>query len=509
MQEERTLTQRWAEQDLNSARETAWEILPLLRLKVSQGRDGGRGAHPLLRVMDTIASSQGDHGSHFLRRFRVLDNPVELEQTTSTTTRPATRNSSQLFGFRRSFAPQEGDRGSSTPPAAARGGAEESSEHPVVEGGEGATMGMVKGHEVEPVPLRARDVCSGLPDGVGSLVPFERRYRGEGFQERRRPALGSFSHSVATMGPERTSRKSHDEKQLTPLAQQVLRLEYGEGAGNSMSSSSESAVAVVRALLEPPLSKKCDCDRALHPGKGNLEEGGLRRKLGRCDVRGVVRVEAYLPSSSTTLTLRIQVPTAAAASHRGAEDNASARAPRMGNAKNNPVLPLRVKVSNPTSGEDCAAASAGANVCGPADAGEGRRYEEQYHTLADAGHEEECRSRKQQRRLLWEARATEARRGAAEMLAAVQEAASGICQDSLLAREKGGVASQHQSLGVDERANDDQPTPNNAFSMLLIRANAFMPIERLSLASGSWREAIGQLVGCPAGQELRAVRVKT
>ncbi|CAN0196546.1 unnamed protein product, partial [Ectocarpus sp. 13 AM-2016] len=48
---------------------------------------------------------------------------------------------------------------------------------------------------------------------------------------------------------------------------------------------------------------------------------------------------------------------------------------------------------------------------------------------------------------------------------------------------------------------------NNAFSMLLVRANVVVPVRRLHLGSGSWREAIGELVGCPTGQELRALNV--
>eukprot|EP00903_Cladosiphon_okamuranus_P008959 g8573.t1 len=84
LQEEHSLTKGWAEHDLKSARETAWEILPLLRLEASQSKDGGQSASRL-RIMDTNAKSQGDTGSHFLRRLHVLENPVEMEQVATTT----------------------------------------------------------------------------------------------------------------------------------------------------------------------------------------------------------------------------------------------------------------------------------------------------------------------------------------------------------------------------------------------------------------------------------------
>lgn len=460
--------------------------------------------------MDTNTNNQGEHGAYVLRRFHVLDNAVEHDQTTTTTKRPVSRNSGPLFGLHRSFGLQEGGQGSPTLPAAARSGAEASTEHQAVEGGQGVVTRTVTHHEVEPAPLRTRGYRDGFPEEEGSLMSFERRYRGEGFLERRGPGLGSYPHGVANTKPERTARRLRDENRPTPLAQQVLRLEDGRAADDGTSSSSESEIAVVRVVLEPPPAKKCDCDRALHPGKGNQEDAediGLQRNLGLCEVRGVVRVEAYLPGSSTTLTLRVKAPATATASTRGIEGSAAAEKKGIGNAK---VLPLRVKVSTTVRGKDSAAAPARADRGGTADAGEGRRCEKQLLALADAGHEEECRSRKQQRRLLWEACAAEARGGAAELLAAVQEAmnTSDISQGGLLSRKNAGVATeQHQSLGIDKRADDSQPKLSNAFSMLLIRANVVVPIKRLSMASGSWREAIAQLVGCPPGQELRAVRV--
>lgn len=506
VQEEHSLTQKWAEQDLKSARETALKILPSLRLEAIQSIDGGQSADRLLRIMDTDVNNQDEHGSHFLRRFNVLDNPVEHEQTTTTTTRAAAKKSSHLFGFRRSFGLQEGGRGSSAQAAASRGRTGDIAQDQPVEEGEGTTTRMITGYEVEPAPLRARGFGYGLSEEGDSLVAFKRRYRGEGFLERRRPGLGSNSHVAANIKPDEKPRHTPDENRPTPLAQQVLRLNDGGAAGDGTSSSSESVVAVVRAVLEPPPKKKCDCGCALHSGKANQEDGedfGLRRNLGLCEVRGVVRVEAYLPSSSATLTLRVEVPAPATTSTPGVEGSATTETHRMGNADDDAVLPLRVTVPPTTRGKDFAAAPAGADKGGTAGAGEGGSCDRQVHAFADAGHEEECRSRKQQRRMLWEARAMEKRRGAAEMLAAVQEA----IQSSLLTRKNTGVTTQqHQSLGSDTCAHDSSPKLNNAFNMLLIRANVIVPVKRLNLTSGSWREAIEELVGCPPGQELRAVR---
>ena len=514
MQEEHSLAERWTEKDIKSARETAWEVLPLLRLVASQSEDGGRGAHPVLRIMDTKADNQGEQGSQSLRRFYVLDNPVnpvEHEQATPTT-RPRARSSSPLFGFCPSFGLQERGRGSTTIHSPASGGAGENTKNQAFERAHGAVAGTGARHEVDPAPLRARGFRDVLPEGVGLLMPFEHRYRGEGFLERRGPELGSNSHGAATFKPDKEPPQSPNEHRPTPLAQQVLRLKDSGVGGDGMGNSSEGVVAVVRAVLEPPPTEKCDCDGTLHPDRGNQDSGdddvGPRRNLRLCEVRGVVRVEAYIPSSSTTLLLRVKVPSAANTSTLGVEGSAAtAEAYGRGTGDDDSVLPLRVTVSTTTRGEDSAAAPAGADTGGTADIGGGRRCEKQFHTLTDTGHEEECRSRKQQRRMLSEARATEARRGAAEMLAAVQQATAGVSQGSQLARDNAGATTQQrQSLRSDKSAHDGQSKQNNAFSMLLIPANVFAPMERLSLTSGSWRESIGGLVGCPPGQELRAVR---
>lgn len=60
--------------------------------------------------------------------------------------------------------------------------------------------------------------------------------------------------------------------------------------------------------------------------------------------------------------------------------------------------------------------------------------------------------------------------------------------------------SQADSLDCQQRRR------NNAFSILLVRANTSVPITRVDLGSGSWREAMGELVGCPDDEELTTVR---
>lgn len=56
--------------------------------------------------------------------------------------------------------------------------------------------------------------------------------------------------------------------------------------------------------------------------------------------------------------------------------------------------------------------------------------------------------------------------------------------------------------------DNEEQRRNNAFSVLLVRANTSVPTTRVELGSGSWREAIGELVGCPEGNELTTVRTK-
>lgn len=60
--------------------------------------------------------------------------------------------------------------------------------------------------------------------------------------------------------------------------------------------------------------------------------------------------------------------------------------------------------------------------------------------------------------------------------------------------------SQADGLGCQQRQR------NNAFSILLVRVNTSVPITRVGLGSGSWREAIRELVGCPDDKELTTVR---
>ena len=71
-----------------------------------------------------------------------------------------------------------------------------------------------------------------------------------------------------------------------------------------------------------------------------------------------------------------------------------------------------------------------------------------------------------------------------------------------------GKKASHRAHGSQGDGSDcQQPRRSNAFSILLVRANTRVPTTRVDLGSGSWREAIGEMVGCPGGQKLSAVRI--
>lgn len=72
-----------------------------------------------------------------------------------------------------------------------------------------------------------------------------------------------------------------------------------------------------------------------------------------------------------------------------------------------------------------------------------------------------------------------------------------------------GQKSSHRTHGSQQGDGRDcrqRRRRNNAFSILLVRANTGVPVTRAELGSGSWREAIGELVGCPVDQKLSTVR---
>lgn len=88
--------------------------------------------------------------------------------------------------------------------------------------------------------------------------------------------------------------------------------------------------------------------------------------------------------------------------------------------------------------------------------------------------------------------------------AEVSEALKKTSQES---SDAGKDSSKHRAYGSQAEGRDfQQRRRNNAFSVLLVRANTSVPTTRVDLESGSWREAIGELVGCPDDRELATVR---
>ncbi|CBN77134.1 hypothetical protein Esi_0036_0099 [Ectocarpus siliculosus] len=499
LRQEQAQAKIWAEQDLVSARQAAGEMLPLLRLETRPNEGGEQGALPLLQMMDATTSNddnRGRKGASTLRRFHVLDG---AEEPTTTAT-PVAKRSLAKTKLGRSFVLQRG-REVVAPPGEAKGGT-------------GTAVGRTRDEEVLPAPLRG--VCvSRLPEGLEKgLVPSERRYRGEGFLERHgaRSGSGSGSASFACYAGVMQRRPNGDSRP-TPLVQQVLRLERGCGrvddknrngssAGTTtVTTRATSVVAVVRAVLEPAAANTCDCD-----GTAGHEQDD--RDAGRCEVRTVIRVEAYLPDSSTTVALHVKVPPSPSTSPKTTvegDGTLPTEVHKNEGGEDQATLPLRINVAT----SSCI--KGGAPVAADTECKE--RRESLY---VDAEHKQECRLRKKRRRACRDARYAEARRGDAEMFAVVQEAIGDASKrtSSHTRSQKGGMDTFEETPNTNEGLYNppdgeghQRHKHNNAFSMLLVRANVVVPVRRLHLGSGSWRETIGKLVGCPAGQELRALNV--
>lgn len=445
--------------------------------------------------MDATTSkdnNRGGKGASIVRQFHVLDGAEE--PTTSATL--VARRSLAKTKLGRSFVLQRG-RGAVAP----RGG---------VKGGTGTAVGTTRDEEVVPAPLRGVCACR-LSQGLGrGLMPSERRYRGEGFLERHGAGSGSESGSFACVA-DVMQRRPNGDSRPTPLVQQVLRLERGWGRVDDKNTTATkratSVVALARAVLEPPAANTCDCDGTAGYEQDDREDCD-RRNEGRCEVRSVIRVEAYLPDSSTTLTLRVKVPPSSSTSSKttvGGDGTPSIEVHNNEGEEDHPTLPLRIKVAT----SYCV--KGGAPVAADTECKERRES-----LLADAKHKEECRLRRKRRRACRDARDAEARRGDAETFAAVQEATSNVSKrtSSHTRSRKGGIGTFEETTGPNEGLHDppdgeghQQQQYNNAFSMLLVRANMVVPARRLNLGPGSWREAIGKLVDCPPGQELRAVSI--
>lgn len=512
--EEQTLGKTWAEQDLRPARQTALEVLHLLRLETGTHKDGRQDKLMALRIVESATNdnihrdcsissntnsgkSRRKHGPSTCRLFHVLDDSAQ-EQPTSSATKtirgPAVKSRSHVPGFRRSFASKLRRGSAATAPRyEVNAGADKSAERQAPEAIAGEKKKATVELEVYPAPLcSASGYGGGMSERAGAFVASERRKRGEGFLERRGVEAGSRLRSFAgapgaassaIMGTGEALPLVHDEGRPLFLAQQVLRLEGtghdGEGTVGTSEcrAASMSVVAVVRAVLEPPdVTCTCDC------GKDSRHEG-------RCEVRGVIRVEAYLPDSSLTLTLRIKVSPAPTVVTTAINGTTAA-----------------------VDGSDSNSAKGAPGYCTT------KEKEQKLSLHVDSRRQEACRSRKQRRRALREARNAETERGLSDTLVAVQAATivTMSTSNSDPRTQKGrpqnadGVsvpATKSRTFG-SQTGSSQRQQQNDAFSMLVIRANVVVPVSRLYLGSGSWREAIGELVGCPDGQRLRTVRLE-
>lgn len=441
-------------------------------------------------------ASRSDNCSR--RQFRVLANSVQ-DQLTSPAAAPTgvTRSRSPVPGFYRSF---EGRRGSAAKLTrdATKDGAGKGAERraPRVVAGEAKEDRVER--EIAPAPLRsARSYGDEMP---AKFVASERRYRGESARERGIGGAGSISGSSAgaahaaasaVMGKREVLSRCQDEDRPILLAQQVMRIEgtCGEGEGTDGADGCRtalmSAVAVVRVVLETR-DAGCSCDR---------DQGSTNG--GRCGVRGVIRVEAYLPDSSRTLAIRIKVPpTPAVATIKDETEGAASLTTSSGSngvAEGTALAPEFAEIAAAGGHREKADGSISSGGNGANERGTTTQGEQQLFLREDGRWRELCRSRKQRRRALRKARIAEAERGLSETLSTVQKAkrlSDSATKEEDFDSKTGSSVRQHE---------------NNAFSMLLIRANVVVPVRRIHLGSGSWREAIGELVGCPNGQKLRTV----
>lgn len=389
------LTNNWRNQDLSSARQAASLLLPLLQLH--QSAENGA----VLAIGQSTAQQRLSIQQLF--SYEIM-HPIVSECIANSTTTPSGSKQSSTWSRsangnnRSSVRPISGQKPSTAemrPIHPAQGTAQD-----IRNGGTGIAR-----VRRQPPPLRQ------LSHQRLGEVFSERRYRGERLSEQE-PGTPGGGDDLAASEPEH-------------LVTSVLRLR-GE-------------VAMVRAVLEPP--RACGVihadpctTKAKHDHRG--EDGA------RCNVRCILKIEAYFPGNSKTMCICFRI---------------------------------------------CSAASAPAIMTGQSPPIEGDQ-----HIARDL--EEQCRSRQKELEVVRKMGETEVEMG-------IQSMSSVIKGATLRA------ASFGRSDDRDRTRNADpvhQPV-NNAFSSLIIRADVRVPVERIRLGNGSWKEAVGDLVGCPRDVELRTV----
>lgn len=354
----------WEEQDIKSARKSAWEILPFLRLEARDDR-------PVLRL---TASTDGQ------RLFHVLQSPPKAQ---SETTREAGDDS----------------EGSPWEPKPTRD--------------KERLRGPAQDIQRSPEHVRETDVLLVIPPPLRPTYPrsegspWERHCRGEDQSERWLHAVGGRSNHTAT----------------TLLSRKVVGL--GDGV-----------IGIVRVMLDP--SAECH----LHHPCDSTHDGHSRLCLVRC----IIRVEVYLPETSTSLTLRIRL--------------------------------------SKGDGED---------GCGGIDPG---------HKDGLVGGR--CEWRKQRLAELGKSLKKEMKRREEEIGAKIQETEN----SNLINEEKVLTQSLSEERKLAQQPQDGplQCSPkSNSFNILLVKANFNMLVRRVFLGSGSWRQIIEEMVGSPSAQEIRKV----
>lgn len=285
---------------------------------------------------------------------------------------------------------------------------------------------------VIPQPLRRG------PSLPAAIVLLEHRYRGEGPLER----ISRIPDGRASGNPP------------ILVAQQVMMFR-------------DNTLAIVRVVLKSPTNCALVHGAVRQGSDGDGEQGE------KCSVSCVLRVEAYLPGSSETLTLNVIAPTPVGRSTH-----------------------TTVDMDGDASTVDGCSNDRGSHTC----------EKERRVSESKRDRQEVCRSRKERISQLKHVMGAEVERVEVELSGVLsREAALAFAFESARCDGRQSAATQPRSDGtvVDGRSRE-----NNAFSILLVRANMTVPIALIGLGSGSWREQIGEMIGSPAGQELRLVRVR-
>lgn len=284
--------------------------------------------------------------------------------------------------------------------------------------------------------------------GMGPKHPARGRAQdvrngGVGIARSRRqpPPLRQLSHQW--LGEASSGRHYWGE---TPSEQQLGA--PGESDESTVWEPEHLAISVLRlrgevAMVRAVLEPPGACG-VIHaePSTAKSKDGRCGDDRARCNVRCMLQIEAYFPGNSKIMWIRCRI---------------------------------------------CSAALAPAAVRGQSTPIEGDKH-------IAAALKEHCRLRQKDLDVIREMRKTEDEMGVQSMSSVIKQATS-------RAASVGSSDDRHRR----RNAHPVHQPGDNAFSSLIIRADVRVPVERIHLGNGSWKETVGDLIGCPRDVELRTV----